>query len=307
MELTFENTKKVYMEWFKAKGRSKSVLRARAKTLDLFFMLMDSRGLELISEITESDLKAFMVWRSEAINRFGRQNQHGHRNSEITAVNDIFVVLNKMELYVPSKPLSLPQVKAPSLKLPKVFLTTRDIVKVLKLVDISTFEGLMMRTILEVFIATGIRKKEVETLVVGDVYLKEQRLVVRDTKTKIDRVVPINLTCTEMLTQYLKALGKQKKLESNTVVFQKNLKPLPDWYLTLEFKKLGEKAKLKHGLHTRMFRHWVATRLVKKGMNIRCVQELLGHTSLDTTMVYVHLENVKVERELRRLHPRRDR
>lgn len=304
MELTFENTTQLYMKWFKGKGRSSSNLEQRERVLKLFFVFLESRGLTLISEIRQEDLKAYMEWRAEAINRYGRQNGHAQRNAEITAVNDIFVVLSKMDLFVPSEPLHLPQVKAPGLKLPKESLKTRDIVKVLKLLDVSLFDDLMIRTILELLIATGMRKTEVEKLRVGDIQLKERRVVIRDTKTKIDRVVPINFTCAEVLAMYLKVFKKKINVTSDTILFQKDGEPLPYGLLIHRLKILGERANLKYGLQSRMFRHWVATRLVKKGMKVRCVQELLGHTSLDTTMVYVQIENVKVERELRKRHPR---
>ena len=131
-------------------------------------------------------------------------------------------------------------------------------------------------------IKTGLRRAELANLLVRHVDLNASRLIVVAGKGRKDRVIPL---C-EPLRRDLEKLTHDKR--PNESVFGLNSRSLG-----MKIKEWADKAGVP--IHTHSFRHYFATTLVEKGANIRVVQELLGHSSLNTTQVYLsvtanHLE-----------------
>ena len=138
-------------------------------------------------------------------------------------------------------------------------------------------------TLIETAMKTGMRRSEMGNLKVEDINLDKCRLYVRGGKGDKDRVIPIHPDLVEGLRRLIE--GKA----GNDSVF--GLLPRS---IGNKFRHWSKKAGVK--IHTHSFRHYFATNLVEKGANIKVVQELLGHTSLDTTQIYLsvkpdHLED----------------
>ncbi len=136
--------------------------------------------------------------------------------------------------------------------------------------------------LLETAAKTGLRRSELADLTVADIDFRGSRLKVIEGKGGKDRVVPI----LPALLADLQALCADKKQSDR--VFGLNPRSLG-----MKFHTWAKKAGV--DLHTHSFRHYFATTLVERGANIRAVQELLGHTNLNTTQVYLavtgrHLE-----------------
>ena len=137
--------------------------------------------------------------------------------------------------------------------------------------------------LIETAMKTGMRRSEMGNLKVEDINLDKGRLYVRGGKGDKDRVIPIHPDLVEGLTRLLE--GKA----GNESVF--GLLPRS---IGNKFRQWSKKAGV--NIHTHSFRHYFATSLVEKGANIKVVQELLGHTNLNTTQVYLsvkadHLED----------------
>ena len=137
-------------------------------------------------------------------------------------------------------------------------------------------------TLLETAKRTGMRRSELANLKVRDISLDKNRLYVRGGKGDKDRVIPIHTELKNSLSDLI-----QGKTEMERVF---GLKPRS---LGNKFRNWSNQAGV--DLHTHSFRHHFATKLVERGANIRAVQELLGHTNLNTTQVYLsvtadHLE-----------------
>jgi integrase/recombinase XerD len=129
---------------------------------------------------------------------------------------------------------------------------------------------------------TGLRRSELANLTVRNIDFAASRLKVVSGKGDKDRVIPLGHSLAAMLCQ----LCSEKQPDSS--VF--GLTPRS---LGMKIYVWSKKANVK--LHTHSFRHQFATKLVDKGANIRAVQELLGHTNLNTTQIYLavtgrHLE-----------------
>ena len=143
----------------------------------------------------------------------------------------------------------------------------------------STFRDLVL---VDTAIKTGMRRSELANLLVSHINFESNRLVVVAGKGSKDRIIPIG----NRLTLDLKMLCADKLADES--VFGLNYRSLG-----MKIKEWADKAGVP--IHTHSFRHYFATKLVEKGANIRIVQELLGHSSLNTTQVYLsvtanHLE-----------------
>ncbi|MBI51223.1 MAG: hypothetical protein CL781_07870 [Chloroflexi bacterium] len=137
--------------------------------------------------------------------------------------------------------------------------------------------------LVETAIKTGMRRAELADLRVKDVDLDRCRVKVVAGKGNKDRVIPIGLELCQMLDEVCSGREEDER------VFGMNKRSLGVWV-----RRWAKKAGV--NLHTHSFRHYFATTLVERGANIRVVQELLGHSSLATTQVYLsvtadHLED----------------
>ena len=167
------------------------------------------------------------------------------------------------------------KVKVPRLLPP--FVSEDDIAKLREAVgNKRTHKSTQFRdlVLLETACKTGLRRSELANLRLRDIDLDNRRLMVVNGKGSKDRVVPLLPALIEPLRQ----LCEGKHLDER--VFG-----LTTRSLGMKFYIWAKKAGV--DLHTHSFRHYFATSLVDKGANIRAVQELLGHTNLNTTQVYL--------------------
>ena len=123
-------------------------------------------------------------------------------------------------------------------------------------------------------IKTGIRRAELANLKVENIDFVRSRVTVVAGKGQKDRVIPISESLREDLARLCEGRGDSDS------VFGLNYRSLG-----MKIKEWADKAGVP--IHTHSFRHYFATKLVEKGANIRVVQELLGHSSLNTTQVYL--------------------
>jgi len=139
------------------------------------------------------------------------------------------------------------------------------------------------------YLWTGARRAEGRRLTWPDVHLDTPRpsAVLRDTKGKQDRTVPLAQPVVAMLTEIRRDLGP--------VFAQVHVDTITDWFGELS-KKCGIKA-TPHGI-----RHIAATYMIAKGLNHTAVQEILGHTQFATTQIYVHLVKDQLHKEIEKLN-----
>ena len=137
-------------------------------------------------------------------------------------------------------------------------------------------------TLLETAKRTGMRRSELANLTVKNISLDKSRLYVRAGKGDKDRVIPIHPELKTALSELIQGKPEHER------VF--GLKPRS---LGNKFRDWSNYAGV--DLHTHSFRHHFATTLVEKGANIRAVQELLGHTNLNTTQVYLSVTGSHLE------------
>lgn len=178
--------------------------------------------------------------------------------------------------------------------LPKV-LPEAEIVHLLEEV-----QDVRVGALIELFYGTGLRVMEAAALDVADVDLAERILYVRQGKGRKDRVVPFGLRVRDALRAYLHVREPREGaffLTSNGRRF--NHSAMGD-----VVRKAGRRAGLAHEVSPHRLRHSYATHLLRNGADIRHIQVLLGHASLNSTQVYLGLDTTDLEKMIERSHPR---
>lgn len=167
------------------------------------------------------------------------------------------------------------------------------------------------RAILETMYATGCRASEVVGLKIEDVYLDAGFLRAFG-KGKKQRVVPLGRPAIAAIRAYLgegtASGGRPSPGDSPTHLFtSKSGRPLTRIFLWALVKKYCKRAGLPSKVSPHTLRHSFATHVLAGGADLRTVQELLGHASIQTTQHYTHVDRDRLKAMHRQFHPRGSR
>lgn len=184
-------------------------------------------------------------------------------------------------------------------------LTREEITRFLESIDPGTKQGLKDRTLFELIYSSGLRVAEAASLKVGDVDFERRVMVVRG-KFDRDRMVPISCVAHDFLVQYL-----GDRIDSpDAWIFMGYAGPTRGRHISSatvseRFRTLVRRFGMdKAEISTHSIRHSTATHLLENGASVRHVQELLGHTCLESTVRYTHVMTDALTREYRKYHPR---
>lgn len=164
------------------------------------------------------------------------------------------------------------------------------------------------RTILELMYSSGLRVSEVINIRIADFQLDEKILIVKGKGGK-ERLVPVGGMARSALQEYLKSvrhlLVKMKGKDSKYVFISHKLgQPLTRQYIWQMIKHCAVVAGINQQVSPHTLRHSFATHLLEGGAGLRDIQELLGHSSISTTMIYTHLDKSHLLEVVKTFHPR---
>lgn len=226
------------------------------------------------------------------------------QKSRLTCVRTFYQYLLKtrMVLYDPAADLDLP--RRPKM-LPRNILSKKEIGELLSAPCLDKPLGLRDRAIIEVFYSTGIRVSELCNLTLQDIDLAAGELRVNQGKNAKDRVVPLGEIAGDFISLYLQeARPRLTSSTQHTLFVTKSGRKFRSTNLSFLISRYGKKAGLKKGSNPHALRHTCATHLLKGKADIRRIQELLGHASLETTQRYTRVEIGDLKRVIKRCHPR---
>lgn len=141
------------------------------------------------------------------------------------------------------------------------------------------------KVILTLLYSTGLRISELVKLLKRDIDFDERTIRVRGKGDK-DRIVLFDEHTKELLLDYL----ENDKHDSEYIFINKNGNRLTPRYVQMMIKKYAEEAGIKKKVTPHVLRHSFATHLLKNGVDIRVIQQLLGHSSLSTTQIYTSVD-----------------
>jgi len=149
------------------------------------------------------------------------------------------------------------------------------------------------RLILTMLAYTGLRKSELLNLDWDDVNLGLKYLIVRNTKNRIDRTVPLHSKISELLDSYL---TQRLPITNKAIIIGKKGTRLSKNSLDRLFKKYLKMSNLSQkGYTLHSLRHTFATRLLRKNVSLVKIKNLLGHKSIESTEIYLHTTGKELE------------
>jgi len=186
-------------------------------------------------------------------------------------------------------------------------LSEDEINQLISAIDLSHPQGERNRTILETLYSCGLRVSELITLKISDLFFDEGFIRVIGKGNK-QRFVPIHYNAQKYISFYINAIRKQittQKGFEDTVFLNRRGKGLTRQMIFIILKDLSIKIELTKKISPHTLRHSFATHLLKNGADLRAIQQMLGHESITTTEVYVHLDKSYLKEVLETYHPRK--
>lgn len=189
--------------------------------------------------------------------------------------------------------------------LPEV-LSVEEVEAMMTAVDLSTWQGLRDRAILEILYGCGLRVSEAVGLKLSCLYFDEGYIRVIGKGDK-ERLVPVGEMAADAVNAYLERRPQPFDAESDDIVFLNRFgRPLSRQSMFKMVKTMALLADVRKEISPHTLRHSFATHLVENGADLRLVQEMLGHENLTTTEIYTHIDTTTWHKEVLDHHPRRN-
>ncbi|MBO4565317.1 MAG: tyrosine recombinase XerD [Bacteroidaceae bacterium] len=198
-------------------------------------------------------------------------------------------------LELPQKPQHLPDI-----------LSVEEIDVIENAIDLSQPEGQRNKAMIEVMFSCGLRVSELCNLKLSDLFLDEGFIRVTGKGSK-QRLVPISPKAVKELNLYFADrchIPVKEGYEDYVFLSQLRKKSLSRILVFHIVKELVEKAGIKKTVSPHTFRHSFATSLLEGGANLRAIQAMLGHESISTTEIYMHIDTTHLREEILTHHPR---
>ena len=209
-----------------------------------------------------------------------------------------------MEDYLPANPAELLETPRLGLHLPEV-LTLGEIDSMIASIDYSKEECQRDRAMMEVLYGCGLRVSELIGLEISRTYLDDGFLIVRGKGNK-ERMVPMSETSIEEIKGWLadRERMKVKPGDENILFLNRRGGRLTRQRAFQIVKGLAEAAGVRKTISPHTLRHSFATHLLEGGANLRAIQQMLGHESIATTQIYIHLDASTLRSDILAYHPR---
>jgi len=254
-------------------------------------------------QFNEIDHKIIRMYNSSLMYRDNSRRTIARKNSSLRTYYR-FLIRNN---YISSNPFEYVERQKIDKKLPEV-LTINEIIEILN-VRVSPYEEINLRnkSIIHLLYSSGMRVSEIVSIKIRDIDFENQNIIVTGKGNK-QRIVLMNDVCIECLKSYLK-LARPKIVHVGTMEDQgfvyanKQGKPLTTRSVEIFLKKMGEQMSPPKRIYPHIFRHSFATHLLDGGADLRVIQELLGHSSVQATQVYTHLSNKALKDNYDQAHP----
>ncbi|MDB4289710.1 tyrosine recombinase XerD [Flavobacteriaceae bacterium] len=209
------------------------------------------------------------------------------------------------ENYCESNPLK--RIEAPKIgrKLPDT-LSVKDIDLIVAAVDLSSPQGERNRAIIETLYSCGLRVSELTELKISDLFFEEGFIKVTGKGNK-QRFVPIGPLTQKYINLYKDHVRVQMKIEpafNDTLFLNRRGKQLSRAMIFTIVKTLALEAGIEKNISPHTFRHSFATHLLENGADLRAIQMMLGHESITTTEIYMHVDKSHLKDAMLKFHPR---
>ena len=298
--MKWQNAIRDYQLYLKIeRGLSQNTIDSYTKDLEKLCLFLDSNAISISPIVIESAvIKQFIYDIAKKVNPRSQARI-------ISGLRSFFDYLI-FEAYRDTNPTDLLETPKIGLKLPDT-LDQYEIDDLIAAIDLSHPQGERNRTIIEITYSCGLRVSEVITLKISDLFFEEGFIRVLGKGNK-ERYVPIHLEAQKYILIYQKEIRSQiqpKKGFEDTLFLNRRGKCLTRQMIFIILKDLAIKINLKKKISPHTLRHSFATHLLQNGADLRVIQQMLGHESITTTEIYVHVDKTHLKEVVETFHPRK--
>ncbi|WP_374173874.1 site-specific tyrosine recombinase XerD [Flavobacterium tructae] len=210
------------------------------------------------------------------------------------------------EDYRNDNPMELIETPKTGRKLPDT-LSLDEIDSLIAAIDLSTNEGERNRAMLETLYGCGLRVSELVSLKISDLFFEEGFVKITGKGNK-ERFVPVGKFAQKYIQIYQKEIRVNLKIKKgceDTLFLNRRGNQLTRAMIFTIIKDLAVKINLHKSISPHTLRHSFATHLLENGADLRSIQLMLGHESITTTEIYVHLDRSFLKEVMLSFHPRK--
>ena len=273
--------------------------------VDLFEKYLKQKGIEKIEDVIRSVIDQYQIDLTTK-NRYTKMNLAiATQQSRLVSIMSFFKFLNRRG-YIEINPTSHIELPKVSKRPPSNYLSYKEVLKLLRAASGTDLLGLRDKAMLELLYSVGLRNSELRGLAVYDIDFTNETIRIFG-KGRKERIVPIGKVALDYIQEYMEKSRPflLKRDKPTDIIFlskrgrKMDIGTLPDIISRCRAKTDITK---RVGAHT--FRHSFATHLLMRGMDIRSLQELLGHNSIETTQIYTHITLKSLKNVYYKTHPR---
>ena len=298
--MNWQNAIKEYQMYLKIeRGLSKNTIDSYTNDLKKLCLFLKENNISISPIAIDTDIvKQFIYEVAKKVN----PRSQARIISGLRSFFDYLV----FEEYRNTNPTDLLETPKIGTKLPDT-LSQNEIDALINAIDLSHPQGERNRTIFETIYSCGLRVSEAITLKKSDLFFEEGFIRVLGKGNK-ERYVPIHENAQRYIKRYQKAIRShilpQKSFE-DTLFLNRRGKGLSRQMIFMILKDLALKIDLKKKISPHTLRHSFATHLLQNGADLRAIQQMLGHESITTTEVYVHVDKSYLKQVVETFHPRK--
>ncbi len=212
------------------------------------------------------------------------------------------------EDYRDTNPMELIETPRTGRKLPDT-LSISEIDQMISAINLTSNEGERNRAMLETLYGCGLRVSELVSLKISDLFFDEGFIKITGKGNK-ERFVPIGELTQKYINLYRNEVRNQSAFKiqkgfEDTLFLNRRGRQLTRAMIFTIIKDLAVKINLNKVISPHTFRHSFATHLLENGADLRSIQLMLGHESITTTEIYVHLDRKHLTEVVNSFHPRK--
>lgn len=278
------------------KGLADNTRQAYRSDLTDYLAFLRARAVDNPVAADKKDISAYLARLK------GRGNQPSTLARRLSAVK-AFMRFLRLEGHLDGDAAESLNAPRAGQKLPRV-MTVTEVERLLAVPDLDSPLGTRDRAMLELLYATGLRVSELLALRPPDLDVRRGLVRCRG-KGDRERVVPVGAIALRYVAAYRAGIRPRFKPGAGMPLFvNRRGKPLTRQTVWKMVRKYARAAGIRRQVTPHTFRHSFATHLLENGVDLRVVQELLGHVDIVTTQKYTHLTTRALRTEYDRAHPR---
>ena len=278
---------------------SENTIEAYGRDIDAYARFLATRGKEL-NEATNTDVVAYLM----DLKSSGKSRSTVNRKLASLRIFYKFMISSGRLTEDPTEEIRSPKIARKDID----YISYEDVLKLLEMPD-DSIKGKRDRALFEVLYATGVRVSEIIEMRLADVNLRMGFVSCSGTHGRA-RIVPMGIPAKEALTDYLEhsrsiMLKDQDPDDPSSMLFVNYLgEPMTRQGFWKILKQYGEKAGIEEKLTPQTLRNSFAMHMVQNGIDIKSLQELMGHEDISATQVYFGEQKNRIKDVYDRCHPR---